>query len=241
MRHASGPAADLETGRTKAASRPRFAGVVFDLDGTLIHSAPDIAAALNIVLEERGIEPFPVLDTYRFVGAGARRLIEDSFAARGQMLSAADVDDMTAHYLRTYARNGSSATTLYPGVVETIASLRRVGLPLAVCTNKAEGISKDVLRLMNIGDAFSALIGGDSGYGRKPEPGPLVEVCRRMGVAPRDILMVGDTVMDVGAAQAVGAQVAVVRYGYSQKPVDTLGADYVIDAFAALTGLTAGT
>jgi len=115
--------------------------------------------------------------------------------------------------------------------------LSGMGLTLAVCTNKSESISRMALAQLNADDSFVTIVGGDSGFGRKPDPEPLAEVCRRLDVDARNVLMVGDTVMDVGAAHAVGARVAAVRYGYSQVPVESLNADFVIDAFADILAL----
>jgi phosphoglycolate phosphatase len=218
--------------------KPRpIAGIVFDLDGTLIHSAPDIAAALNIVLAEHGLAPFPLDEALGFVGEGAKVLVEKAFAARGRVLSDAETAELTARYLTTYAQHGSPNTTLFPAVRETLVALGELGVPLAVCTNKAEQISRDVLAQFDLDTIFEAVVGGDSGFGRKPDAGPLVECSRCMGVAAEDVLMVGDTKFDVGAARNAGARSAVVTYGYSRSPVAGLGADLVLDDFARLVDL----
>ncbi|TAL02304.1 MAG: phosphoglycolate phosphatase [Rhodospirillaceae bacterium] len=218
--------------------RPRpIAGVIFDLDGTLIHSAPDITAALNVVLVECGLEAFAIKQACGFVGAGARRLIADAFTARGHTLTEDEVSRLTARYLDVYARSGSPHTTLYSGVRETLETLGKMGVALAVCTNKAEAISRDVLAQLRLDTVFAAIIGGDSGFGRKPDPGPLNEACRRMSTAAADVLMVGDTIMDVGAARAAGSRVAVVRHGYSQTPVETIGADLLLDDLSHIIAL----
>src|SRR5262249_32075153 len=156
--------------------------VVFDLDGTLIHSAPDIAASLNILLAECDLRPFAQTDTYRFIGAGAQRLVTDAFAALGQTLTETEIATLTARYLGVYAQRGSPDTVLFPGVVEFVQGLRQDGIRLGICTNKAETISRDVIAQFGLSEIFTALIGGDSGFGRKPEPGPLLEVCRRLDV-----------------------------------------------------------
>jgi phosphoglycolate phosphatase len=212
-------------------------GVIFDLDGTLIDSAPDIAAALNVVLTESELAAFTIKQACGFVGAGAKRLIVDAFAARGRVLTEAELTQLTARYLDVYARSGSPNTVLFSGVRDTLACLADMGVPLSVCTNKAEAISREVLAQLGLDGAFTAIIGGDSGFGRKPEPGPINEACRRMEMPAADVLMVGDTIMDVGAAQAAGARVALVSYGYSQTPTETLGADLLLDEFAHLAAL----
>jgi phosphoglycolate phosphatase len=217
----------------------QIAGIVFDLDGTLIHSAPDIAAALNMVLVEQGLEPFPIEQALGFVGEGAKVLIELAFGARNRTLTESEMAELTARYLTTYAMRGSPDTTLFPGVQETLIALGEMGVPLAVCTNKAEQISRDVLAQFDLDSIFETIVGGDSGFGRKPDAGPLQECTRAMGIEPTNVLMVGDTKFDIGAAKNAGARSAVVTYGYSQSPIAGLGADLVIEDFARLLDLVA--
>lgn len=221
-----------------AATRP-IAGIIFDLDGTLIHSAPDIAAALNIVLHENGLMPFDMEQSQRFIGEGAKSLILKAFAARDRSLSDEAAAELAARYLTTYAQHGSPTTTLFPTVRETLIALGEMGVPLAVCTNKAEQISRDILAQFDLDTIFEAVIGGDSGYGRKPDPGPLREASRCMGIETAHVLMVGDTSFDVGAAKNAGARSAVVAYGYSQSPIASLGADLVLDDLSSLVHLVA--
>ena len=215
----------------------RFDGVVFDLDGTLIHSAPDIAAALNIVLAEDGLAPFTVMEAGRFIGAGAARLVGDAFAARNRPLDTDHVRSLTERYVTVYARRGSPDTTLYPGAADTIDSLRRGAIAMAICTNKPEAISRAVLAQFGLDRSFAAIIGGDSGFGLKPTATPLREACRIMKVAPERVLMVGDSGTDVRTAQAAACTAAIVRHGYSQVPVETLGAAFILDSIADVAAL----
>jgi phosphoglycolate phosphatase len=211
-----------------------FAAVVFDLDGTLIDSAPDIAAALNTILAEENLPPFPVGEATRFIGRGAEMLIADAFTARGRALTEPASQDLTERYLATYAQRGSPDTRLYPGVRGLLDQLT---VPMAVCTNKSERISRDVIAQFGLTDQFRAIIGSDSGFGRKPAPEPLVAACRALGARPADVLMVGDTVTDVATARSAGCAVAVVAHGYSQRPVADLGADAVLDSVTSLADL----
>jgi phosphoglycolate phosphatase len=216
-----------------------FAAVNLDLDGTLVHSAPDISAAMNIILREEGLLPFAVEESLRFVGEGAARLIDSAFAARDVTLTPERATALTARYLRTYATRGSPDTTLYPGAREMLAELQARRIPVAVCTNKAENISRDVVAQFGLDRWLGAVIGSDSGFGRKPTAGPLREACRRLGVDPTATLMVGDTGTDVGTARATPCACAVVRNGYSQSPVETLGADILIASVADVPQLIA--
>ncbi len=218
----------------------RFAGVVFDLDGTLIHSSPDIAAALNIVLVEEGLAPFTIPEAGRFIGTGAERLIGDSFAARGRPLDVAQVHALTARYVATYERRGSPDTALYPGAAEMIGTLRRHDIPMAICTNKPTAITHQVLAQFQLEACFVAVIGGDGRFGLKPAAEPLLEACRLIGVAPARVLMVGDSGTDARTAQAAGCPVAILRHGYSREPVDSLGAAFVLDSIAEVGALVLG-
>jgi phosphoglycolate phosphatase len=216
-----------------------IAAVVFDLDGTLIHSAPDIAAHLNAVLQEVGVSPFTEHEVLPFIGSGASRLITDAFAARGQHLPARDVTRLTARYLEIYRRDDSPRTVAFPQAADTLATLQRRGLGVAVCTNKPQAISDAVLLRLRLDNYIQAVIGSDSGFGRKPEPGPVWESCRRLGVPVDQALLVGDTAIDVAAARAAGLPVVVVRHGYSQKPVEHLGAEAILENLAELPALLA--
>jgi phosphoglycolate phosphatase len=216
-----------------------FAAVIFDLDGTLVHSAPDIAAALNIILKAEGVPTFASEDTYRFIGRGAERLIADAFAARGRVLAADALAALTQRYLAAYAHRGSPDTTLYPGAMDMLCGLRSRGIKLAICTNKAQSLSNQVVAGLGLNSVIASVIGSDSGYGRKPAPEPLLEACRRIGVEAQEALMVGDTITDVRTAAAAMCASAVVRHGYSQQPIDALGAQVVLDSVADVTNLIA--
>ena len=216
---------------------PRFDGVVFALDGTLVHSAPALAAALNVVLAEEGVAPFTVAEACRFIGAGAERLIGDAFTARERPLDAAQRRTLTERYVAAYAQRGSPDTALFAGASDVIDNLRRHGIPLAICTNKPEAIARHVLAQLKLDRCFVAIIGGDNEFGLKPAPGPLLEACRLMGVAPNRVLMIGDSGTDVRTARAATCTAAVVRHGYSRVAVESLGAAFVLDSLADVEAL----
>lgn len=211
--------------------------IIFDLDGTLIDSLPDLGAALNALLEEEGLQAWP-LDTIRgMVGNGARKLVERGFAGQGHTLEADDLKTKTDRFIKLYAPRAAKETRLYPGVAETIMALAEAGLPLGVCTNKPTRISVEILLHLGLIDGLQAIVGGGfEGLPQKPDPAPLVRTADLLGVVPERSLLVGDSATDVGAARAAGMPVLVLSHGYTRVPADQLGADGVIPGFAALMG-----
>ncbi len=186
--------------------------ILFDLDGTLVDSVPDLTAALNRVLRARGIAPFDAPTVTGFVGDGVRALVERAFAARGL---AAD-EDAVAAYTRDYTAHASEATRPYPGVPDTLAVLRDAGWRLAVCTNKPEAAARSVLADLGLGRFFAA-IGGGSFPARKPDPAHLLGTLRAVGGDATRAVMVGDHRNDVRAAAGAGMAAIFAAWGYSPR------------------------
>ncbi len=213
-----------------------FKAVVFDLDGTLIDSAPDLRVALNKVLTAHNRPPVNLRQVKMMVGDGAAKLVERAFAATGDEPEASRLARLTTEFLSFYEGHSADLTRPYPGVPETLSTLKAQGLALGVCTNKPEAATREVLRDLTLDGFFDAVLGGDSIDGaRKPDPRLLQGVLDAMGVGANHSVMVGDAANDVGAARALGMPVIVVSYGYTRIPVDDLGADRVIADFAELT------
>lgn len=212
-----------------------FDAVVFDLDGTLIDSAPDIARALNRTLAEFGRRAVSLDEVRAMVGDGAKGLVRDAFAATGAALDD-DGDAVAAlqRYLDNYYLEDAAADCLYPGVAETLTGLAATGLRLGLCTNKSERICRKVIAQVGLSQLFSAVAGGDSLPVKKPNPGHLRHVAEALGGGR--VAMVGDNANDVKAARGCGWPVAAVSYGYPRMPVAELGADVVIDRFTDLPG-----
>jgi len=187
--------------------------VLFDLDGTLVDSAPDLGAALNAVLAERGVAPVTEAHVRRWVGNGARMLVSRAVAARGLPESAAE--EALAAFMRHYERRLCERSRPYPGVVPALARLHGAGWPLACVTNKPERFVRPLLAALGLQAYFSVFVGGDTLARKKPDPMPLIFAAERLGVPPRATLMVGDSVADVEAAIAVPCTVACVDYGYN--------------------------
>lgn len=215
--------------------------LVFDLDGTLVDSAPDLARGLNAVLAEEGRRPISIADLRALVGDGATALVERAFALTGPPISAAALPGLVDRFLRHYAAGRHALTRPYPGVVETLAELKGRGYQLAVCTNKPIDLTLDLLRALELAPFFSAATGGDSVRTRKPDPGHFIATLDLIGAQPTAAVMVGDSANDVAVARAAGVPAVVVSYGYSSVAPAELGADVLIDAFADLLKLTAAT
>ncbi len=217
----------------------RFPALIFDFDGTLIDSAPDIALGLNRLLVQEGRRELPLSTVHQMIGDGAGRLVEQAFAATGAALTPEEAGPMTQRYLALYGALPVDRGCIYPGVVETLAALKAAGHRLGLCTNKPAGISIDLLRELGLDMLFDAVAGGDSVARRKPHPDPLLFVMDKLGVDAGGAVMVGDNANDVAAARGACVPVVAVAYGYPRMKVEDLGADIIIDRFADLPGALA--
>lgn len=205
--------------------------VIFDLDGTLIDSAPDIAAALNVALSQASISPLD-LDTVRsMVGGGARMLVERAIAQSGKP---ADVEKLLTVFLQAYGKHPSKRTKVYPGVRQALGALQADGIRLAVCTNKPHDLTLAILENLDLAHHFAVIVGGTPGLRLKPAPDLLRKVLSGLDVACEDAVMVGDSRADVGAARAASVRVIVISTGYSTVPAVSLGADALINDMDAL-------
>jgi phosphoglycolate phosphatase len=208
-----------------------FDVVVFDLDGTLADTAPDLGAALNHALQALGRAPVPLGSVRLMVGHGARALLLRALAATGAS-SDALVDAAIPHFLRFYADHICEGTRPYPRVEQALQALDRAGARLAVCTNKPERLARDLLRALGWQDRFRAVVGGDSLPTRKPDPAPLLRAIAEAGGGAA--VLIGDSITDAETARAAGVPFLAVSFGFRDRPVEALGADAVIDRFDAL-------
>ena len=210
------------------------ATLVFDLDGTLADTAPDLMAALNFVLKREGVAPLPVAAARRLLGAGGRALIQRGFAEAGRKIDADTLERLFVDFLAHYNAHIADGTTLFPGVVPCLDRCAAAGWRLAVCTNKMEHSSKLLLGKLGVLDRFAFVCGQDTFGIGKPDARPFVETVRGAGGALESAVMVGDSRIDIATARAAGAPVICVDFGYTDVPVAELGPDRVVSHFEAV-------
>jgi phosphoglycolate phosphatase len=199
--------------------------VVFDLDGTLIDSIPDIAAALNLCLAAEGRTPLTEDAVAKLVGGGARELVSRALV---DATPEADVDRVHADFLAHYDAEPVERTRIYPGARELLTDLCAAGLPLAICTNKPHHLTGIILARLDLAAFFSVIWGAAPGQPLKPDAACLRNVCWNLATTPAETIMVGDSQTDIDAARAAGCPSILVAHGYEQRPLDSLGADAVV-------------
>jgi phosphoglycolate phosphatase len=209
-----------------------MSAIVFDLDGTLIDSAPDLGAAVNRMLATEGLAPLDQPTIISFIGNGLPRLVELSMETSG--LDMGRHTELTDIVLRDYTANSGVLTVLYPGVKDVLQGLQDAGHVLGLCTNKPVEPTLDILGHFDLTPLFSAVIGGDSLPQRKPHPAPLTATFEALGQTG---LYVGDSEVDAETAQRAGMPFALFTEGYRKSPVTDLPHDWAFDRFAKLPGI----
>ena len=206
--------------------------LIFDLDGTLVNTAPDLLAATNHVLGLRGLGPVSAAQMNNFVGHGAKALLTRGFAAQGQAIGGTELDALYRAFIAFYDANIASAGSApYPGVLALIDRAKAHGLKLAVCTNKLESLSVRLLDELDLSRHFGAVVGPDTVGIAKPDPAPFREAARRVGVPAAEALMLGDSETDVLTARAAGVPIIAVPFGFTPQPVETYGPDHLVQHF----------
>lgn len=215
---------------------PEYDAYLFDLDGTLIDTAPDLMHALNETLVHAGYEKVGIELTRLWVGHGAKVMIGQAVKHQGGgELNAAQLEELFGYFLERYSEHIADESLPYPGVVESLDALAARTHKLGVVTNKMQGLSMQLLRELDLYRFFNIVVGGDTLQVRKPEPQPILYACNELVSTPTDTLFVGDSSTDVKAARAAGCPVICMRDGYNHNtPADELGADHVIDSFCQL-------
>jgi len=207
--------------------------VVFDLDGTLADSLPDLRTAVNAVLDGAGRRSIRLDETRRFVGRGSRELLRAAFEATGG--PPADLDAVMDDWLTAYLSTVAAETRLFPGAREALDRLRDTGHGLALCTNKPEAPTRVLIEALGIADHFgAAVVGGDTLPVRKPDPAPLREALARIGGPHRPAVLVGDSITDAQTARNADIAFVAVPWGYRDRSVEELGADAVLASFEEL-------
>jgi phosphoglycolate phosphatase len=208
--------------------------VVFDLDGTLVDTAPDLIETLNVVFAREGLPPVEYAAARDMIGGGARRMIESGLKLEGRTLADGVVDRMFADFIDYYAAHIADRSQPFPGLDAALDRLAAHGCRFAVCTNKLEGLSRLLLGALGLTSRFVAICGQDTFGIQKPDP----EILRRTVVAASGTMlrsvMVGDSGTDIATARAAGIPVVAVDFGYSETPIRELGADRLISHFDEL-------
>jgi phosphoglycolate phosphatase len=218
--------------------------IVFDLDGTLVDTAPDLIATLNTILAREGLPAVAFATARNMVGGGARHMIERGLAAAPSLPSpasggglggrAADVERLCGQFIDYYAAHIADHSRPFPGVEAALDELARAGCHLAVCTNKLEGLALKLLGALGLADRFAAICGADTFGVQKPDPAILHGTVARAGGRSDAAIMVGDAITDIAVARAAGIAVIAVDFGYSETPVAELGPDRIVSSFDRL-------
>jgi phosphoglycolate phosphatase len=206
--------------------------IVFDLDGTLIDTAPDLIDTLNFILAQEGLPAVPYATARNMIGAGAKVLIERALAAEGR--AANEIDRLYKAFIVHYAAHIADRSRPFPKVEVTLEGLTAAGHRLAVCTNKLEWLSVRLLETLKLAQHFAAVCGQDTFGVQKPDPEVFRRTVLRAGGEPTRSLMVGDSGTDIRTARAARVPVVAVDFGYTEVPIETLDPDRIISSFAEL-------
>lgn len=215
-------------------SDPPFRAVVFDLDGTLVDTLPDILPPLNRLMAANGRRDITYEEGRRMVGMGSRTLIERAFAATGTTPPAGTIDSFYRQFLDEYIAEPAVRSAPFPGLAGALDELAAAGAVFGVCTNKPHEATLAVLDALSLSPRFEAVIGGDAAPRRKPDAGHLLAVLDRMAATADEAVMVGDSEIDVATARAAGIPIVAVDFGYTAMSPEALGADALISDFEGL-------
>ena len=209
--------------------------IVFDLDGTLIDTAPDLLDSLNHVITGEGLAPVAPDRLRAHVGHGGRAMLKRAYAAQERHLDEAVLERLSGAFIAHYMAGMPGRSRPFAGATDCLARFAGAGWRMAVCTNKLEHLSRTLLGALGLDGRFAAICGADTFAVRKPDPGHLTGTIERAGGTRDNAVMVGDSKTDIDTAKAAGIPVVAVDFGYATEPVETLLADRVIGAFDALT------
>ena len=208
--------------------------VIFDLDGTLLDTAPDLMASLNHVLDRDGLAHVRYEDMTWLVGQGAKVMIERAWAMHGRPSSPEQLETAFDAFLVHYAAGMPGKSQPFPGLIAALDRLQAAGMDLAVCTNKTEALARRLIDSLGMTERFAAITGGDTFAVKKPHGDHILETIRMAGGDARDAVMIGDSVNDILAAQNAGVPAIAVPFRYTDKPVETFDPDLIISHFDEL-------
>ncbi|MEO3387404.1 phosphoglycolate phosphatase [Mesorhizobium sp. CAU 1741] len=209
--------------------------IVFDLDGTLVDTAPDLLSSLNHCLGVAGLQKAEPAELRRFVGMGGRIMIERAFAAQNRPLDQAKLDELLLTFLDHYGGAIPGESKPYPGVIEALDRFEAAGYTAAVCTNKYENLSTALIQGLGLAPRFAAICGQDTFAFRKPDPRHLTETILKAGGNRDHAIMVGDSQTDIHTAKAAGIPVVAVDFGYTDRHVREFEPSHIISHFDELT------
>ena len=209
--------------------------IVFDLDGTLIDSLPDVLASLNLLLAAGKRRPLRIQELHNLVGRGVYPMIEGAYSMTGKAItSPSELENAVHCYINNYKANPVEHTIVFPSVIKTLGRLKKDGFCMGICTNKPYEMTLLVLEGLGIDVFFDGVTGGDNLPFNKPDPRHILTTLEKMKSEAHRAVMVGDSWVDVKAGHNAGLPVIAVNYGYSERPMESLNADRVIDDFALL-------
>lgn len=208
--------------------------ILFDLDGTLVDTAPDLTRTLNVMLTRRGRGTVLESDVRHMVGHGARAMLVEGFARTGDPVAESGLDALVDEFVDHYGQNIAEHSAPFPGVPAALARMEALGAAMAVCTNKLEGLSRNLLSEVDLIGHFPVILGRDSVPIPKPDPGHLLAAVKQLGGEKHQAIMVGDSPTDIDAAKAAGIPSIAVSFGYTPVPPEKLGAQVLIHHFDEL-------
>jgi phosphoglycolate phosphatase len=217
--------------------------IVFDLDGTLVDTAPDLIDTLNFIFAQEGLPVVPFATARNLIGGGAKAMIERALIQEGRSCSVKELEHLYKAFLIHYAAHIADRSRPFPKVEATLEGLAAAGHRLAVCTNKLEWLSMRLLHALKLAQYFAAICGQDTFGMQKPDPEIFRRTVQRAGGEPTRAIMIGDSRTDIATARAANVPVIAVDFGYSDVPIKTLEPDRIIGSYAelptAIEGLTA--
>lgn len=208
--------------------------VVFDLDGTLVDTAPDLVDALNVILAREGLPPIPYAKARTMIGGGARRMVEAGLTFQKRACTVSEIDRLFKDFIAHYAIHIADRSRPFPGLDAALDRLAAEGCIFAVCTNKLEALSRLLLDALGLSARFAAICGQDTFGVQKPNPEILRRTIAQAGGSAARAVMVGDSATDIATARAASVPVIAVDFGYAETPVTQLHPDRVIGHFADL-------
>lgn len=209
--------------------------ITFDLDGTLVDTAPDLLNALDVILAAHKLPRVDRTHARNMIGGGAKMLIQRALTSAGVPFSEAELSELNGQFIAHYTAHIADESRPFPGLLPALDQLADTGARLCVCTNKLEGLARKLLDALDLTDRFAVITGGDTYAKPKPDPLPLTATITAAGGALATAIMVGDSITDVNAARATGVPVIAVSFGYTETPPAELGADALIHHYDELT------